>query len=229
MALPLKRYKKINFRAKLIHVANSNIGDVVIDTGYSREMFRLKTGKLNVGLHNIVTPIKLSEFRHDLLKPDFVILTHFHIDHIGGLLNYKDVPIICSRECYEHNRNLRGFDKLRSGFINALLPTDIDQRILYIEDFKKEKPFYGFDNVYSYGDFRFVKLDGHAKGQYGVVYKDVFYTGDAYWLAENLQNNIMPSRLTALIHEDFKAYRETLYKLHIIYKGKEFKMVSCHD
>lgn len=225
--LPHQKSKKIKFNAKIVYIKNSKMKNVLIDTGYSNYIYKLKSMKIKI--HNLITPIKLYEFDFLNLNPDFIILSHFHIDHIAGLLNYKDIPIICSKEGYYNCLNAKGINKLKTGFIKELLPKDFDKRVLFIEDFKKGKSFFDFNEVYEYKEFKFINLKGHSKGQYGVLYNDLFYVADAYWHRDNLSYNIMPNKLTKIIHYDFKEYEITLKKLHNIYKKNKYKMVATHD
>ncbi|MCT4584431.1 MAG: MBL fold metallo-hydrolase [Peptostreptococcaceae bacterium] len=226
-ALPNQKSKKIKFNSKIIYIKNSKLKNVLIDTGYSNYINELDN--IKVKIHNFITPINLIKFDFFKLKPDIIILSHFHIDHIGGLFNYKKIPIICSKEAYLNCLNSRGFNKLKTGFIKELLPSDFDQRVIFIEDLKKVKPFFGFDKVYEYKEFKFINLEGHAKGQYGVVYKDLFYVADAYWQKENLIYNMMPRKLTKIIHDNYEEYEKTLNKLHNIYIKNKYKMVATHD
>lgn len=226
-ALPSQKSKKIEFNSKIIYIKNSKLKNVLIDTGYSKYINKLNNIKIKI--HNLITPIKLNEFDFSKLKPNFIILSHFHIDHIAGLLNYKDIPIICSKEAYYNCLNAKGIKKLKTGFIKELLPKDFDKRVLFIENFKKDKSFCDFDKVYEYEGFKFINLNGHAKGQYGVLYKDLFYVADSYWHKNNLIYNIMPNKLTKIVHDDYYEYERTLTKLHKIYKKNKYKMVATHD
>jgi nucleoside-diphosphate-sugar epimerase len=68
----------------------------------------------------------------------FVVVSHFHADHIGGLRDYPRATFIAANDAYARVRGLKGLRALRAAFIPELLPEDFDTR-LHLLKFDRSK------------------------------------------------------------------------------------------
>jgi glyoxylase-like metal-dependent hydrolase (beta-lactamase superfamily II) len=110
----------------------------------------------------------------------WVVLTHLHTDHAGGLHHFPDSEILVSREEYEQARGVPG--RLR-GYLPHRWPTWFAPRLLEFGD-DPVGPFPTSCSVTAAGDVRVVPTPGHTRGHCSVVVLDgapkvVFLAGDA--------------------------------------------------
>jgi glyoxylase-like metal-dependent hydrolase (beta-lactamase superfamily II) len=141
----------------------------------------------------------------------FVIVSHFHADHIGGLRDFPRATFIASGNAYARVRGLKGLKALRAAFIPELLPEDFEARSLVI-----------------------LPLPGHAPGQIGVLVQSgetsrTLLAADGAWTCESFRNRRMPSRLVTAIVDNWRATRGTLGRLHAVHRTEpEVSIVPCH-
>lgn len=229
------KLKQIKFLARCILIKNSSIGNVLVDTGYSNHFYE-ETKKFPYNIYGKITPVyvnKEEEVINQLdCKIDYIVITHFHADHIGGLKNFKDIPIICSKEEYNFLKNKRGVKALSHGFIPGLLPEDFQERAIFIEDFKTVNSGREIiENAYVFknNDIMFIPLVGHTKGHFGVLYKNIFYVADCVWCKENYEKLEYPKKITTLIHYDYKEYKDTIQKVNKFSEKNNVEIIYCHE
>lgn len=218
------------------------------DTGYSSH-FHDATQSGIFALYRKTTPVYYNDnenialqLRHAGHLPqnlDGIILSHFHGDHIAGLKDFPDVPFICSGTGWASLRTKRGFSALRRGFVPALMPSDFESRVTFLERFTPISlpaalaPFtIGYALPHSNNEVILVELPGHAAGHIGAfVLTDAGWeliASDAGWSVQNYRDLKMPSRLANLIMDDASAFKETLFKLHQLDNNK-IKIHLTHE
>ena len=169
-------------------------GDVLIDTGNSMHFdeeisgypfwtrFKLKNlaGQL---APDVPLPELLRLVGGEPTKLRWVILSHSHLDHAGGLMDLPRSPVLISREelqfAFDPAVQAKGYviEQHTRRFPSADAPT------LKFD----AKPYETFDesfDVYGDGSVVIVPLRGHTPGSVGVFvnldpYKRSFYAGDA--------------------------------------------------
>ncbi|HEX9062294.1 MAG TPA: MBL fold metallo-hydrolase, partial [Clostridia bacterium] len=171
--------KVIKFPALWCLVKHSKEGYILFDTGYSDYVLNC-TGKFPERLYSLLLPIYLKkgenavDYLADLgIKPEeisYIIISHFHADHIGGLNYFKNCKFIYSNKAFNSIKDLSGISAVKKSFFKELIPADFQERSIYIENIKKTSdsilyPFTECFDVFGDKSLLLVPLEGHAKGQ----------------------------------------------------------------
>jgi glyoxylase-like metal-dependent hydrolase (beta-lactamase superfamily II) len=226
------RWKSVEFPAMVALIRHPVMGNLLFDTGYSDRFFQ-ETEAFPNRLYRMMTPVFLSseESAIEQLKAQdvtaesirYIIISHFHADHIGGLADFPQAEFICFQSAYDAVKPLSGLAAIRLGFLPGLLPPDFAQRTQFVEQRPTVEAFPGlFDRGYDlFGDRSLlaIELPGHATGQMGLLFTDIagqtyFLVADACWSSRAYQEFAPPHGLAQLIFSDRTAYQDTLKKLH---------------
>lgn len=179
------RWKTANFPSIFALISHPKFGAILFDTGYSDRFFQ-ETRSFPFSLYPLITPVYLQSEDsavHQLTKygvsPEtvrYIIISHFHPDHIGGLQDFPNAQFICFRSAYEAVKSLRNTAALKAGFLPGLLPPDFEQRVLFVEDkttisLPSEYGSFntGFD-LFGDGSLAGVELPGHADRSTWIVF-----------------------------------------------------------
>ncbi len=211
---------------------------LLIDTGYAPRFFEA-TKTFPEKLYAFTTPVVVEQSLSEQLgntSVDFIFITHFHADHIGGLRDFPHAMFICSRKGYEaiSDAKTSRFSKLTKALLPALLPEDFAQRVQFIEDLPRvELPssLQPFTHGYVlFENYFIIELEGHAIGHYGIVVDETFFIADAIWDMKTLTQSRLPHPLTGLIMEDAKAYKQTVKKLQTLHvNNPTLRFVATHE
>ncbi len=202
-------------------------GLVLFDTGYApRVLEAFKTFPFS--LYGRLTPVtalaewsaaaQLERLGFHARDVHFVIASHLHADHIGGLCDFPAARIVLTRAALNVSR-LRGWRALRHAFVPDLLPADVETRAWILEDFA-DAPLGAFGRAHDlFGDgmVRLVRLPGHARGQIGAYLptENVLLVADGAWSMRAIRDNHPPDALPLHIaFDNAKQTLETLGKLH---------------
>jgi glyoxylase-like metal-dependent hydrolase (beta-lactamase superfamily II) len=228
---PISGKGKAKFYAvwALIHI--ESIGYVLFDTGYSNA-FKNATHRFPDRIYRWVTPIQIkqNESALDLLEKEgiqandirYIIVSHFHADHIAGLTDFPKAQIICSKSSYQEVKELKGWRAVKKGILHGLIPQDIEQRIQFIEDIAdlattNEQGILQY-KLFEQDEFQLIALPGHAKGMLGFIYlqesNHLLYATDAAWDISCFEQKILPKKVVKLFFDCWDDYLETWDKLH---------------
>ena len=209
-------------------------GRVLFDTGYS-EHFLDATRHFPERLYRAVAPVHLGaeeplrvQLQRDGVTPSdigHVVLSHLHGDHLGGLRDFPNAALICSRVAWEDMCARSRLGSLKRGLLPRLLPDDFLDRVSWIEDAPLcDLPtaladFGAGHDLFGDGSLLAVSLPGHAAGHYGLLFDDpedtpIFLVADAAWSSQAIREGVPPPALVTAWLGDTQVYRETLQRLH---------------
>ncbi|MFC5406127.1 MBL fold metallo-hydrolase [Cohnella soli] len=207
-------------------------GWILFDTGYSPR-FQELTQSLPYSLYRRITPVRLNQEStaiHQLARLGisakevrYIILSHFHADHIGGLRDFPSARFLYPQEAYDAVRTLGPIKATRAGFIAGLLPDNFAavgqsiEREAAIVKLDDSIPFPEGRDLFGDGSLIAIPLPGHAAGQIGLLLNtapaQVLLCADAAWSSRALRENRPPHPLAGLVMYDRQAYRDTFERL----------------
>jgi len=209
-------------------------GPVLFDTGYDPAFFRA-TRPMPQRLYRWLTPPAISEetsasaqlARFGLAPAEikWVILSHFHGDHVAGLHAFPNARIACARAGLDAARRGGVWSALLGGVLRDLIPPDIDDRLVFFEQRPRIDlppaflPFAEGADLFGDGSLVAIELPGHCPGHWGLISRGEddrfnFLAADAAWSSRAIRENRPPPSLTTAFLGRTAPYRETLAQLH---------------
>jgi glyoxylase-like metal-dependent hydrolase (beta-lactamase superfamily II) len=210
-------------------------GYVLFDTGYSTDIY--KTGAKG-RLYRTLNPTHVhkdeeivNQLRRDGIRADditYIIVSHLHPDHIGGLKAFPKSKLIISKDALQTLRNPSFTDLIFS----SLLPRQFDSQVMELESMglkhRSVKSLKGYD-LFGDGTIVIGHLDGHSHGHLGAfIANKILLAGDACWggdLLEASKNMRLPIKL---IHRNQTGFLDTIDLLLKLQK-KGVKLCFSHD
>ncbi len=217
-----RRIVKCHSLAALLH--HSVHGWILWDTGYAPRLLHVTRHLPNL-LYRMATPMHIqpdlaveAQLRiRGIAATDvrYVILSHFHADHIAGVRDFPTAQFITLQEAYDDVAHRHGLVALHRAFIPELLPDDflIRARLIRSLDGPSVLPLGSTHDLFGDGSIRLVGLPGHARGQIGLFvqteFGQVLFAADGCWHSVALRENRPPSMLTHLFVDDVPAMLST--------------------
>ena len=161
------------------------------------------------------------------IEPDdvrWVILTHLHTDHIGGLHHFPNAEIIISRREYELIGDWRG---QMWGYLTQHWPKWLEPRLIDYEA-KPIGPFPESFTLTKAGDVCLIATEGHTGGHLSVLLQidglSLFFAGDASYSLQLMLDQVVDG-----VAQDEVSSRQTLKR--ILQYVQEFPTVylPSHD
>ena len=221
--------ENIKFHALFAIINHPKLGWILFDTGYTKRFYE-ETKKYPNKIYADITKVVIED--HQELKNQLqsfgiktndikhIIISHFHADHIGGLQDFPNAKIYCSKKAYSQVKMVSNFFAFSKGILKGLIPDDIQQRIIYIEDCSKiySDEIFGLkydifqdDSIISYN------LPGHAAGQIGIEIetnkKKYLLAADSCWDYRAFKEYKLPSEIVRLFFNSWTEYKDSLLKL----------------
>lgn len=207
-------WEKVRFYTRCFLLEHKTRGLILIDTGYGKALLDA-VQKGVYSLYRRLLPLtykpedsivaQLAKDGISLKDLSYLIITHFHPDHIGALPEFTEVPWIYRHQALSRLINLSPLNGLRKGFIRPLIPP-IPKNSIAVSDNRFIEKWHSLASCDLFGDqsLCLIDLPGHALGQMGVAIQNSFFVADAKWGGEGL-----PHPLGFLLQEDTKNYRKT--------------------
>ncbi|MBP9722938.1 MAG: MBL fold metallo-hydrolase [Gammaproteobacteria bacterium] len=246
IALSGGRWRSIKFPAIFNLITHSDYGYFLFDTGYTNR-FADATKKFPDNLYRLATPVTISSEQsaeQQLLKLGIqpkeikgIIISHFHADHIAGLLDFPQAKLYCSQAAYKIATESNRFKRIKNGVLNLLLPKDFSSRVIFSESLSIRNldssmaPFtYGYD-LLNDGSLIIMELSGHACGQIGLLYinnnyQKQFLVADACWSTHAFKHFIPPNFIAKFITANYKDYIKNLHNLHLLNKNNSEVLIA---
>jgi glyoxylase-like metal-dependent hydrolase (beta-lactamase superfamily II) len=220
-------------------------GWFLFDTGYAPRIVEAAR-RFPYPLYLRATPLRLRPQqeviaqlpRFGLTSADIqtVILSHFHADHVAGLLDFPQAQIVCARSAWEDVRGRAGFPALRRAFLPDLVPADMMEHAILLDDFTGPDlgPLGPIHDLFGDGSARLVALPGHAVGQIGLYVittnGPVLFVTDAVYRTRQITECIPSHPVTNLFIADSLAARRTLVRLHEFASERgDVRFVVAHE
>lgn len=243
MTLNKGDFKQAQYPALCALVTHPTEGYILFDTGYSERFYEL-TATFPYSIYKNLTPVNITrslknQLSQQNIAPEeirYIIISHFHADHIGGLRDFPNARFICHQDALADIQGKKGVKALLQGFLPDLLPEDFNERVMSISSSmplpNSLSPFkYGFD-IFGDNLLWAVPLPGHAKGQIGLFFNaehPVFLVADSAYHSETLNSLHLPSMLTRLIHDDWEEYKQTIAQLNqMITDNPQYTLIPSH-
>ena len=165
------------------------------------------------------------------ISPDeikYIIISHLHPDHIGGLKFFSNSYLILTKTCYND------FKLKRDGLLifDELLPEDFEKRLIIIDDFKENTQFPYRDSCDLFSDLSMflVEVSGHTKGQACLFLPEdnLFLAADVCWGTDFLPFTEKMKWLPRKIQNNFEEYKKGTKLLEKLIEDKISVIVS-HD
>ena len=127
----------------------------------------LRLARFELGPDDEAAP-QLTRLGLDLMEVRWVVLSHLHIDHVGGLTAFTHAEVLVSRVEWERAQGLPG--RLR-GYLPSRWPSQLEPKLL---DFDGEPfgPFAASHDVAGDGRLLVVPLPGHTPGHVGLLVRN---------------------------------------------------------
>jgi N-acyl homoserine lactone hydrolase len=154
----------------------------------------------------------------------WVVLTHLHNDHTGGLAHFPDSEILVYRPEFDH---AKGFAGQVRGFLPQHWPEWFSPHLYDLD----ERPFGPFERsrpVSEAGDVTIVATHGHTKGHVSVVVEEdghsVFLAGDTSYSEALMLDGAVDG-----VAPDVRTAGETLDRIREFTRQRPVVYLPSHD
>jgi glyoxylase-like metal-dependent hydrolase (beta-lactamase superfamily II) len=237
--------RTVKCHALVALIEHPKAGWILFDTGYAPRILRAFQ-QWPFSIYGWLTPTftrpeqsVLAQLGHFGLTPSdirTIIVSHFHADHVGGLVDFPGAKIVASKAGYEAVRGRTGWAALQQGFVPLLMPADFEHRMELVEGFEdQEYPHLGKSHdLLGDGLLHLIPLPGHAKGQMGLMVNsdrgEVLLAADGCWHSRAYRENRPPHPLPLkLMFDSADETIQTIERLHRFNQARpEVEIIPTH-
>lgn len=244
---PQDTYKMRRYYAYFGLLKHENLGWILFDTGYSSH-YSIAVKKFPNRILDLMVPVTLGDDTLTLINTivpaeniSFIIVSHLHADHIGGLKQFNEAQIIMHNQAYQQYCMEYGFKALKNAFIRGLLPQNLDPRTRIIEcntPFNqvfmcKTKINLFLLDLFSDKSIYILKLDGHSPGMIGLLFNInnsfKLLCSDALYNIESLQTRKLgfAQKIIGGTRKDVNKTFQELLKIHEAFPDWQFIPSHC--
>lgn len=236
------------FPNTVVLIDHPSKGKILFDTGYSNHFFDA-TASYPEKLYRDLTPVTLGEGQSaaqklkmmgiDPSEINYIILSHFHADHVSGILDFPRAKFIFIDQAYKEVENLRRLLRLKAGFLKSLMPSDFESRSSPLNlhqrpsDIRMLEPFTWKVDIFGDGSVFGVSLPGHVVGHMGIYLETdsgkFLFAGDSCWYREEYLGHKKLGLGANFVIQDRKCYDDTLTRiLRFSDLNSSVKIIPCH-
>ncbi|WP_322923571.1 MBL fold metallo-hydrolase [Paenibacillus campi] len=237
--------RPVAFPAGFACIRHPQHGTILFDTGYSRRFFA-ETASLPESLYRYTTPVVYDERDHVIQQLQqagvraneirYVILSHFHGDHIAAVRDFPQAQFIYLQEAYDAVRKLRSLRAVKAGFLRGLLPDDFEARSLPFtrrdlnvpyepgswngvvqEHQEHQEHTVVCHDLFRDGSVLALELSGHADGMIGLAVlageQEYLLCADTVWSSRAFMDNHKPHLAAGIIMSNRQQYDHHMQRL----------------
>jgi glyoxylase-like metal-dependent hydrolase (beta-lactamase superfamily II) len=238
----------IKFHALWGLIKHPTQGFILFDTGYT-DRFLSATKYFPSRIYYLATKVEIpkkeeivNQLKAHQIAPDeikHIVISHFHADHTGGLIDFPNATIYASSKALNYTLNLNKYSSFTKGVLKDLLPNDLKERTKCIDQIciRKQDEVFGVKyDLFGDESIYLVDLPGHAKGQLGMQLstekRNYFLVADAIWLKQSIEKKVLPNPIVRLFFDSWKDYKSTHEKIKIFHSRYPETLIvptHCHQ
>jgi N-acyl homoserine lactone hydrolase len=161
------------------------------------------------------------------INPDdvrWVIMTHLHTDHAGGMSHFLKSEFILSHKEYQYASGLKG---LMRGYLPNRWPDWLQPNLVNLSPVEFG-PFPNSMNITERGDVTLVPTPGHTPGHMSVILEDgdysYFFAGDTSYTEQTMLDQVVDG-----VTPDPDTARITLYRILRFTQNNNTIYLPSHD
>lgn len=228
---PRTKFKKIKFAAIWALIDLPSGGYAMFDTGYAKH-FLTATERFPDRLYRWITPIELNEEETaiailgkegiDASQIKWIVISHFHADHIAGIKDFPNAQFLCSEAALNEVLSLRGIAAVKKGLLGGLFPMDFQRRVNTFETVSSQSWINNHGTTCFKWDLTpnitWMLLPGHARGMIGFEFlkneKPILFATDAAWSHDAFKDAILPWPIVKVFIDSMAELGTTWAALH---------------
>ena len=233
--LKKNKNKKVKFPALVALIEHEKYGNILYDTGYSKDIY--SNGIVSY-IYNLLNKTYVEEEdiivnklkKDNIFKINKVILSHAHPDHIGGLNLFENYELLATRETIQ----IMEKPKIKNLIFKNMLPNSNIQikEICNTNNNHFLNKYFGKTyDILNDGSLIGIPLEGHSHGQLGIYVEDykMLFAADSSWGEQFIDKIEQMKTIPKYIQNDFNEYKKTIQNLKQVKKDfPEIKIIFSH-